>query len=367
MRVFFLFLKLGLMGFGGPPAHLALFHRYFVKQGSISEQTFAGYLTWASILPGPASSQVGMAIGYYLGGLRGALSAWLGFTLPISAVLIASAIYATTIPSDQLKTWLTPILVLTLVVVTQACWEMARAAYKTPTDLVLFAVAFACSQLWPTAGSAILIIGCAAYVGVQKSATPWPKLRWPTLNRYAAFFAVILLAMISLETPWAAAYRSGSFIFGGGHVALPFFQNEPALVAKVSNEIFWSGYGLTQSLPGPMFAFAGYLGALQGGVFVGVLTLIAIFLPGMLLMLAVITGPEINSSAVKAAMSGIQIAVVGLLTSALVPLAKQVVESGIWAIAGMAFAVAGMRLRIPIPILFIGFAGFGVLQNLFLV
>lgn len=363
MRVFFLFLKLGLIGFGGPPAHLALFHRYFVKEGRISEQAFAGYLTWASILPGPASSQVGMAIGYYLGGLRGALFAWLGFTLPISVVLIASAIYSTTIPSDQLKTWLTPILVLTLVVVSQACWEMARAAYKIPTDLVIFAFAVACSQLWPTAWSAVLIIFCAACVGIQKSDTPWPKLKWPTLNRYAACFAVILLAVISLETPWAAAYRSGSFIFGGGHVALPIFQTEPALVATLSNEIFWSGYGLTQSLPGPMFAFAGYLGTLQGGVFVGVLTLIAVFLPGMLLMLAVITGPEVNSSAAKAAMSGVQIAVVGLLTSALVPLAKQVIESGIWTIAGMALAIAGMRLRIPVPMLFVGFAGFGVLQN----
>ena len=364
MSTFLQFLKLGLIGFGGPPAHLALFHRYFVKQGSVSEQTFASYLTWASILPGPASSQVGMAIGYYLGGLRGALFAWLGFTLPIAVALIACAVYATTIPGDQLKTWLTPILVLTLVVVSQACWEMARAAYKTSTDLVLFTLAVAGSQLWPTAWTAILIIFCAACIGIQKSATPWPKLRWPTLNRYAACFAVILLTMISLETPWAAAYRSGSFIFGGGHVALSIFQTEPALVAKVSNEIFWSGYGLTQSLPGPMFAFAGYLGTLQGGVFVGILTLIAVFLPGMLLMLAVITGPEVNSSAMKAAMSGVQLAVVGLLASALVPLAEQVIEAGIWAIAGMALAIAGMRLRIPVPMLFLGFAGFGVLQNL---
>lgn len=339
-NVFLIFLRLGLTSFGGPVAHLGYFRNEFVVgRHWLSERNFADLVALSQFLPGPASSQVGMALGMVRGGFSGALAAWAGFTLPSAIILSLFGMGLATWASDVPAGALHGLKVVAVAVVAQAVWAMAR---NLCTDAIRIGIASisACTVLvWPTALGQILVIVFAAAAGVA--------LFKPTLNLnheplpitithrmgvilLGLFFGLLLSLPILLELSpnhllalVNSFYRAGSLVFGGGHVVLPLLQAAVVPSNWVTNETFLAGYALAQAVPGPLFAFAAFLGAtsnLQPNGWIGALIcLIAIFLPSFLLIFGVLPFWERMRHSVRtqAALGGVNAAVVGLLLAAL--------------------------------------------------
>lgn len=331
--------RLGLTSFGGPIAHLGYFHEeYVVRRKWIDEQGYADLVALCQFLPGPASSQVGIAMGIERAGLLGGLAAWVGFTLPSA---IALMIFAYLMRDVNVATagWLHGLMIVAVAVVAQAVWSMAQklAPDKTRGTMAILAAAF--TLLWPTALTQVLIIVLAGLVGrmlLRKHATAsFEPMRGPIKRSVAVvslvlFFGLLiflpLLRMIVHSHAVAVFdnfYRTGSLVFGGGHVVLPLLHNAVVPAGWMTNGEFLAGYGLAQAVPGPLFTFAAYLGAIEhvapnGWLGAGI-ALIAIFLPSFLLVVGVLPfwngirrHPEFHS-----VLSGINAAVVGILLAAL--------------------------------------------------
>jgi chromate transporter len=340
-EVFRAFLVQGLTAFGGPVAHIGYFRREFVeRRGWVSDSAFADLLALCQFLPGPASSQLGMAIGLRRAGLAGALAAWLGFTLPAAAAMTLLA-YATPALNAALGGgWLHGLKIAAAAVVLQALTAMARTLAVGPirAGMAIGAAAGLVLAQGPVAQIFALAAGAAFGFAFLKSAAPEasepPTAVVPDLRLAAgaiALFAFLLAALPFvaqvLQSPLAGLasvfYRTGALVFGGGHVVLPLLETEIVGRGWLDPDTFLAGYGAMQALPGPLFAFAGFVGAAQGiapGGWVGALVaIVAIFLPSLLLVLGVLPFWDDlrRRPGARGALAGVNAVVVGLLAAAL--------------------------------------------------
>ena len=336
------FLKLGLTSFGGPIAHIGYFRDELVgRRRWLDERSYADLVALAQFLPGPASSQVGMALGQLRAGYAGALAAWVGFTLPSAIALVLFAYGVLAVGDAAGSGWLHGLKVAAVAVVAQAVLAMATTLAPDRQRATLAVAAAAVVLLVPTAWAQIagIVLGGIAGVVLMRApasgAAPHVALpvrvgRLAGAAMLAAFFALLLaLPLLAAAVPTQtikladAFYRAGSLVFGGGHVVLPLLQAEVVPTGWLTNDAFLAGYGAAQAVPGPLFTFAAYLGAVMGprpnGWLGAGICLLAVFLPSFLLMLGALPFWEAlrRQPLAQAALRGINAAVVGLLLAAL--------------------------------------------------
>lgn len=338
IEVFSAFLKLGLTSFGGPIAHLGYFRDEIVtRRRWLSETDYADLVALCQFMPGPASSQVGFVLGMMRAGWPGALAAFLAFTLPSALILLAFALTASSVSGPIGTGTLHGLKVVAVAIVAQAVWGMARGLCPDRERATIAVIAVAMLAFLP---SAIGMIGAIAMGGlaglVLSRGTGSPvggHIKVPVTKSQAGIalvaFTVLLMGLplvAGLSQWWAlldSFYRAGSLVFGGGHVVLPLLEAEVVASGWVAPDQFLAGYGATQAVPGPLFTFASYLGAIVGpepnGVVGSTLALLAVFLPGFLLLVAVLPfwdGLRVKPQA-QSAMQGANAAVVGILGAAL--------------------------------------------------
>lgn len=334
-------LKLGLTSFGGPAAHLGYFHQeYVTRRKWIGAKAYADLVALCQFLPGPASSQVGIGIGLRCGGVLGALAAWIGFTLPSALLLGLFAMMMQWMNIGE-ASWLHGLKLTAVAIVAQAVWSMGTKLASTRSKAAMAIGAASVTLLWPSTVSQAIVIVAAALLGLfmyrqetaedTDQADPLAYSQNNPRHRQAIvylglYFALLLL--LPLLGQWSnggwlslidSFYRAGSLVFGGGHVVLPLLQEEVVPRGWISMSDFIAGYGAAQAVPGPLFTFASYLGAIYGGMPGLVVATIAIFLPAFLLVAGVLPlWDRLRSNlAVQRALKGIHAAVVGILLAAL--------------------------------------------------
>ncbi|MFB2799005.1 chromate efflux transporter [Aeromonas veronii] len=367
-QVFIQFLWLGCISFGGPAAHIGYFQRTFVQRlGWLTQAEFARLLALCQLLPGPASSQLGFAIGRHRAGLGGALSAFVGFTLPSFLLLLAAAIGIGQLGSNL---WLDAALhglkLLALIVVADAVLTMSRqfcATGMTQGIMVVTAAALwwqpgLLTQLLMLAGAALICARSQRGAGSVPASAELPSAassqpHWPTLLLFGILFISLPLLGSPLGQLVADFYRAGSLVFGGGHVVLPLLQE--SVGHTLNEQQFLTGYSLAQLVPGPMFTLATYLGAQlqpEMPLLGALLATLALFAPGFLLLWAV--GPcwqqWLAQPRLAGAVTGINTAVVGLLLAALY---QPVWQSAVLVPTDLALAAIGFYLlrvlKLPVP------------------
>jgi chromate transporter len=338
--VFLIFLRLGLTSFGGPVAHLGYFRDEFViRRKWLTENSYADLIALCQFLPGPASSQVGIAIGLSRAGYTGALAAWTGFTLPSAIVLMLFAIgissYGDIVPLGVLH----GLKVAAVAVVAQAVWGMGKNLCTDVARISIMALAACFVLLVPSALAQVSVIAIAAIIGLLWFKPEKVMAHDPlpiTVRRRTGLVWLFLFFLLLIGLPLLTAlypsqtlsmvdtfFRAGSLVFGGGHVVLPLLQAEIVPAGWISNDTFLAGYGATQAVPGPLFTFAAFLGSSMNqapsGWLGGVICLIAIFAPSFLLVMGALPFWESlrQNLRTRAALSGINAAVVGLLLAAL--------------------------------------------------
>lgn len=386
--VFLIFLRLGLTSFGGPVAHLGYFRDEFViRRKWLTENSYADLIALCQFLPGPASSQVGIAIGLSRAGYAGAFAAWTGFTLPSAIVLILFALgissYGDIIPLGVLH----GLKVAAVAVVAQAVWGMGKNLCTDVARVSIMALTACFVLLVPSALAQVSVIAIAAVIGLlwfqpEKviAHDPLPI----TVKRSAAIFWLFLFFALLIGLPLLTTlypsqtlsmvdtfFRAGSLVFGGGHVVLPLLQAEIVPAGWMSNDTFLAGYGATQAVPGPLFTFAAFLGGSMNqapsGWLGGMICLIAIFAPSFLLVMGVLPFWESlrQNLRTRAALSGINAAVVGLLLAALYqPVwTSAIVEAKDFGLALLAL-VALMFWKLPAWLVVIGCGAAGWLLML---
>ncbi|WP_051334739.1 chromate efflux transporter [Bradyrhizobium sp. Ai1a-2] len=340
LEVLLVFLKLGLTSFGGPIAHIGYFRSEFVERRKwLDEQSYADLVALCQFLPGPASSQVGFSLGLMRAGYRGALAAWTGFTLPSAIALLLFAYGANTL-SGPVGTGLVHGLKLVAVaIIAQAVWGMARTLCpdRERASIAMIAALIILFSTSSMAQIGAILLGGLAGLWLCRAAQPSgdshfavPVSRTAALSALAAFL-VLLVGLPILTRLWPnsgialfdAFYRSGALVFGGGHVVLPLLREAVVTPGWVGDDVFLTGYGAAQAVPGPLFTFAAYLGAVvktsPNGIVGAVIGLLGIFLPGVLILLAAL--PYWDSfrkrPSAQAMMRGVNAAVVGILGAAL--------------------------------------------------
>ena len=338
--VFLIFLRLGLTSFGGPVAHLGYFRDEFViRRKWLTENSYADLIALCQFLPGPASSQVGIAIGLSRAGYTGALAAWTGFTLPSAIVLILFALgissYGDIVPLGVLH----GLKVAAVAVVAQAVWGMGKNLCTDVARISIMALAACFVLLVPSALAQVSVIAIAAIIGLLWFKPEKVMAHDPlpiTVRRRTGLVWLFLFFSLLIGLPLLTAlypsqtlsmvdtfFRAGSLVFGGGHVVLPLLQAEIVPAGWISNDTFLAGYGATQAVPGPLFTFAAFLGSSMNqapsGWLGGMICLIAIFAPSFLLVMGALPFWESlrQNLRTRAALSGINAAVVGLLLAAL--------------------------------------------------
>ena len=360
LEVLTIALRLGLTSFGGPIAHLGYFRdEYVVRRKWLDEKSYADLVALCQFLPGPASSQVGMAIGISRAGLPGALAAWLGFTLPSALLLVAFAFGVNAVGTAAAAGWLHGLKIVAVAVVAQAVWGMAKSLCPDRQRATLAIGAAIVTLGWPTAGGQVVSIIVAGIIG-WSFLTPTAlgshgNVRFPVSKRagviaWIIFFALLLglplirpLAQSHSLDVFDSFFRVGSLVFGGGHVVLPLLKSEVVSPGWITNEQFVAGYCATQAVPGPLFTFSAYLGAVMNGWSGALLTLVAIFLPSFLLVIGALPFWDLlrASSKFQSVLSGINAAVVGLLLAALY---KPVWTSAILSPADFSLGLVGFGL-----------------------
>ncbi len=339
-EVFTAFLKLGVTSFGGPIAHLGYFRdELVVRRKWIDEAGYADLVALCQFLPGPASSQVGFALGLLRAGPLGALAAWTAFTLPSAILLLLFAMVAASIEGPVGTGLLHGLKIVAVAVVAQAVWGMAKSLAPDRQRASIALVGIICVVFVAGAFGQILALALGAIAGLcfcrSEAARQASHLafRVPKSVGYIALATfALLLAFLPVFAAMAgsqglslfdAFYRAGALVFGGGHVVLPLLQSAVVSTGWVTEDAFIAGYGATQAVPGPLFTFAAYLGAVVGpqpnGIAGAVIALVAIFLPGMLLLVGALPFWEgfRKHLLAQAAMRGANAAVVGILGAAL--------------------------------------------------
>jgi chromate transporter len=388
--VFQAFLGLGLTAFGGPVAHLSYFRREFVERRAwLSEAAFADLLALAQFLPGPASSQLGMAIGMRRAGYPGLLAAWLGFTLPAAAAMILLGYLTPRMDGVWGEGVLHGLQIAAAAVVLNALVAMARTLAVGPIRAGI-AIGGGLGLIvahGPVAQILALVAGAAfgaAFLREPAGASPPDD---PATHRVPLEVSTAALAVFALLLgllPFLAAlldspslglasvfYRAGALVFGGGHVVLPLLQTEVVGRGWLNLDDFLGGYGAAQALPGPLFSFAGFVGAAQqvapGGWRGGLVALVAIFLPSLLLILGVLPLWDRlkGQPLARAAMAGLNAVVVGVLAAALwnPVLTTAIRRPSDWLLAAGAFVFLSVA-RLPPWLVVLGSAAiFGLLAK----
>ncbi|WP_419872593.1 chromate transporter [Candidatus Pristimantibacillus sp. PTI5] len=351
--------KLGLTSFGGPVAHLGYFHNEYIRRRKwMDERSYAELVALCQFLPGPASSQVGIGAGIVRAGWLGGLAAWLGFTLPSILALVAFAFLIKSYDIG-LMGWIHGLKIVAVAVVAHAVLGMGQKLAPDRDRATIAVMAASIILFWQTAYSQIIIIAAAGLIGLwlyrKKAAEAAPVLNI-TISRSFAVACLVLFFMLLIALPllrqasdleWLAMfdsfYRTGSLVFGGGHVVLPLLEHEIVSAGWVSKEDFLTGYGAAQAVPGPLFTFASYLGTVAGGLPGAIIATTAIFLPAYLLVAGALPFWSVmrNSPKIQGMLVGINAAVVGILLAALYdPLwTTAIMEPGDFALAAILFVM----------------------------
>lgn len=360
LHTFWVFLRLGVTSFGGPTAHLGYFREAFVERRRwVTDRNYADLVALCQFLPGPASSQVGMAIGLQRAGIPGLIAAWVGFTLPSAALLVAFA-YGITSFGDALGWgWLAGLKAAAVAVVAHALLGMAKtltpdAKRAAMASITMIAVLLAPGVL--TQVTAIVIAGVVGLLWIRPDSGTGEHSRlgirlpkWVGVASLSLFGALLVFLPVAARVTGNGTvslidlmYRAGALVFGGGHVVLPLLQAETVGTGLVDQDLFLAGYGAAQAVPGPLFTFAAFLGTVTTSGPTGILgasiALLAIFLPSALLVLGILPFWDRIRELKQAGriLAGVNAAVVGLLAAALV---TPVIVEGITGVttAGLAF------------------------------
>ncbi len=334
--VFAVALRLGLTSFGGPIAHLGYFRdEYVARRKWLDERSYADLVALCQFLPGPASSQVGMAIGIARAGIFGGLAAWLGFTLPSALALAFFAFGVAALGGTADAGWLHGLKVVAVAVVAHAVWGMAKNLCPDRQRATLAILAAIVTLAWPSAAGQFISIAAAGIVGWLllppaglggEAHTQFPVSKRTAMIAWIIFLVLLFglpiirrLASSQVLGVFDSFFRVGSLVFGGGHVVLPLLQAEVVAPGWITNEQFVAGYGAAQAVPGPLFTFSAYLGAVMNGWSGAFLCIVAIFLPSFLLVTATLPFWEAlrRRAGFRSALSGVNAAVVGLLLAAL--------------------------------------------------
>ncbi|WP_342711025.1 chromate efflux transporter [Bradyrhizobium sp. B124] len=335
LEVLFIFLRLGVTCFGGPIAHIGYFRDEFVtRRRWLDEQAYADLVALCQFLPGPASSQVGFSLGLMRAGYLGALAAWTGFTLPSAIALVLFAFGAGGLSGPAGAGLVHGLKLVAVAIVAQAVWGMARslcpdrarASIATVAALVILASSSSIAQI------GAIVLGAIAglwFCQAAQAADGVTHIAMPVSRRVGLCALILFLALLVglplLARAWPglglfeAFYRSGALVFGGGHVVLPLLRETVVTPGWIGDDAFLTGYGAAQAVPGPLFTFAAYLGAVIGGVPGAITGLLGIFLPGLLILLAALPFWDgfRKRPAAQAMMRGVNAAVVGILGAAL--------------------------------------------------
>lgn len=360
------FLRLGLTSFGGPVAHLAFFRHEFVERRHwLGDRAYADLVALCQFLPGPASSQVGIAIGFLRGGYLGATMAWLGFTLPSAICMFALGSAWHRFPADAQHHWLHGLKVAAVAVVAQALWGMGKSLCPDRLRASIAVIAAVATGFVPGTAGQIAVIFAAGLAGAYVLPPVATIPHAPAQARIGMRGSLVLLGAVAallILLPLHAAYggghalrlfdvfyRTGALVFGGGHVVLPLLEAGMVSTGWVDTDTFLAGYGLAQAVPGPLFTFAAFLGTVSGpapnGWLGASIALVAIFLPGFLLVLGTLPLWERARQRIRMqrAMLGINAAVVGLLLAAFY---RPVWTSAILAPADFALAAVAFLLLV---------------------
>ena len=390
-EMFWVFFKLGLTSFGGPIAHIGYFHKLFVEQKKwFSAEEYAEIVSLCQFLPGPTSSQVGMSIGLKCGGISNAFAAWLGFTIPSMLIMIAAGYGILTFDGTSLTTILHVLKLLAAAVILQAVLSMAKTLTPDWTRRILALTATIILVVNPTALIQLFVLGAGIIAGIFLSGNKSAEIRKTESKSktysYASFvqklgpvsaiiFGILLFALPLLAIAYTSPiieianifFQSGALVFGGGHVVLPLLQSQLVPNGLISHTDFMAGYGMAQAIPGPLFTFAAYLGVMMPtglpAWVSGIVCLIIIFLPAILLVLAVIPFWDSirGNSYIQAGLYGINAVVVGLLLAALInPILILSLKSGfdIIIILGLFLLLVFSRLPVWLVILGASLAGY---------
>ncbi|WP_174616060.1 chromate transporter [Virgibacillus ihumii] len=329
--------KLGFTSFGGPIAHLGYFHDEYIKKRKwMDEESYADLIALCQFLPGPASSQVGIGIGVKRGGVLGGVTSFIGFTLPS---VIALIIFASLLHTFDLQNagWIDGLKIVAVVVVAQAVLNMAKKLTPDIQRKTIALIALVITLLWHTAFTQIAVIvigGMIGFILFKQQSTDDKESKvshFPVSKKLGAIclsiFFVLLVTLPVLanltKVEWIALfdsfYRSGSLVFGGGHVVLPLLEQEFVPAGWLSEQEFLAGYGAAQAVPGPLFTFAAYIGAVINGWQGGLFGMAAIFLPAFLLILGTLPFWDAlrSNPKIRGALIGVNASVVGILISAL--------------------------------------------------
>lgn len=360
--VFSAFLHLGLTSFGGPIAHLAYFRREFVERRQwVTEHQYAELVALCQLLPGPTSSQVGFSIGLLRAGFPGAMAAFIAFTLPSALLMLALAALLPALPQDPGDAIIHGLKLVAVAVVAHGVLGMARQLCPDWPRQVLATVCAGIMIVWSTTWTPVVVVALGALVGLFSLASARHTHPAGLTSRYGTSLGWVLLCcfgLLLLAAPFltqgnvtaqaaSAFYRAGALVFGGGHVVLPLLKESLVDTGLVDSGTFLAGYGAAQAVPGPMFTLATYLGATlpggSGGGYGALVATVMIFLPGLLLVSAVLPMWRLigDHPAASRAMTGINAAVVGLLAAAFY---NPVLTSGIGSLVDAAIAAGGLLM-----------------------
>lgn len=367
-QIFRVFLRLGLTSFGGPIAHLSYFHNEFVvRRRWLKEESYADLVALCQFLPGPASSQVGIGIGLSQAGLRGGIAAWCGFTLPSAIALILFAYGVGFFAHGSVSGFLAGLKIAAVAVVAQAVLGMAHKLCPDTVRRAVAIIAAAMALLLSGLSGQLLALAFAALCGwffLSGDNTSAAEEHEPLFqgSKRQSNVGNLLFILLLFGLPLVVGdnhylqlvdsfFRSGSLVFGGGHVVLPLLQAEVVGHGWLDKELFVAGYGAAQAVPGPLFTFSAYLGAaMESGIgrwFSGLICLVSIFLPSFLLLMGILPYWESlrRNVAVRRVLSGVNAGVVGLLAAAFF---SPVLSSGIHGVpdlllAGFAFWLLRFR------------------------
>ena len=334
MEIFLVATKLGLTSFGGPQAHLGYFHEEYVKKRKwLDEKSYADLMALAQFLPGPSSSQVGIGVGTVRGGVLGGIVAFLGFTWPSALILALFAMFAGGLDVGE-HTWLNGLRIVSLAVVLHAALGMSKKLTPDNKTKAIALFSLVTMLLWSTRITQVTILVVAGIIGIIFFKTPLHVETKNTVFKVSKTFGAICLVLFfillfvipliagAVDNQWLLLFdpifRAGSLVFGGGHVVLPLLEAEFVPTGLMEGDVFLAGFGLTQAMPGPLFTFASYIGAIMHGTFGALIGIVAIFLPGSLLLYGCLPFWDSlrRNSVIKRALIGLNAAVVGTLLAA---------------------------------------------------
>ncbi len=366
-EVLLAFTRLGVTAFGGPVAHLGYFREEFVvRRRWLDEHAYADLVALCQFLPGPASSQVGFSLGLLRAGYAGGIAAWVGFTLPSAVLMVLFASVAGLLEGPSGSAALHGLQLVAVAIVAQAVWGMARSLCPDWPRAFIAISAAVLSLLAPSALTQMMVIALGGALGSVLNRPTTSNVTadhaLPLVSRRVGLVALALFMVLLAGLPmlrelrpdrhlalFEAFYRSGALVFGGGHVVLPLLSEAVVTPGWVSSDAFLAGYGAAQAVPGPLFTFAAYLGAMatqSSGVLPGAaLGLAGIFMPGLLILLAALPFWESlrRRTAARSVMAGVNAAVVGLLAASLY---SHVWTGSVQTVPDVALAIGGALLLI---------------------